>query len=380
MANHKRYKAFAPALALVLLLTLVFSVPARAVEEETVTLPAGQNTFTYDLVVDETEPYAGIEFGLTLSDEAALTFTDFTLSGEVAGAVKSPFVTVRGVHYFGFYRASNAFSGRKTVGTLHFTYTGSLPQTITLVELQVVRLDGDNEPVGTQRPAPVLTIAVSRASGGDPTDPPGPADPPTETLPGDANPPLGGGWVNPYDDVDEGDWFYDEVQYLTENGLMNGVGNSLFAPGEATTRAMPTAILYRYEGEPHAHCDTVYDDVPTGEWYTDPVTWACENGVVEGYGNGKFAPEELVTREQLVLILYRDAQRQGRSVAAQSSLSAFTDANKVSDWALPAVKWAVQAGLLKGRTATTIEPQGQATRAELAVLFYRYFEDLAPAT
>ncbi|MDR2671231.1 MAG: hypothetical protein LBC26_05880, partial [Oscillospiraceae bacterium] len=162
----------AAALALCLLLAAVCGgAPALAAEEVSLSVPAGQTEFTYALTVTEAEPYAGIEFGLALSDETALAFTSFTPGADIAGAAASPFVTAHGLHYFGFYTASNTFSGTQNVGTLHFTYIGSAPQTITLVDVKVVRLDAEGEPIGVQRPAPALILTVSRDE--EPGDDPG---------------------------------------------------------------------------------------------------------------------------------------------------------------------------------------------------------------
>jgi len=171
---------------------------------------------------------------------------------------------------------------------------------------------------------------------------------------------------NPYTDVRLGNWFYDAVKYVTEKGLMNGTGNNEFSPNAPMTRAMFATTLHRLAGRPGFSGGNPFVDVPGGQWYTDAVSWASENKIVLGYGNGIFGPNNSITREQAVTVLFRYSEGQGLDVDNQPDLLEYTDASEVSDWALSAVSWAVGAGVISGRTTTTLAPQGLITRAEVA--------------
>jgi uncharacterized protein YjdB len=194
---------------------------------------------------------------------------------------------------------------------------------------------------------------------------------PGETVT-DPTPPLA--WLNPYSDVTDTDWFFDAVKNLTEIGLMNGTGNGKFSPNVTMTRAMIVTILYRLEGKPEVTGDMPFKDVKSGQWYTDAILWASQDDIVLGYGNGKFGPDDFVTREQAVAILYRYAKAKGEDVSAAADLSVFVDADKISGWALDAIKWAVTAGIIEGRPGNLAAPQDTSTRAEIAMIFTRYIE------
>jgi hypothetical protein len=155
---------------------------------------------------------------------------------------------------------------------------------------------------------------------------------------------------------------------------MIGIAENKFAPNSGMTRAMIVTILWRYEGSPETKGNN-FTDVADGEWYSDAIAWASENGIVNGYGNGIFGVNDNITREQFAVILYRYAEYKGFDISKTADLSGFSDADKISGWALTAVKWAVAEGLIKGRTATSIAPDGTANRAEAATLFMRYIED-----
>ena len=180
----------------------------------------------------------------------------------------------------------------------------------------------------------------------------------------------------PFPDVTEGDWFYDAVRYAYENSLMDGVGDSLFAPNSETTRAQLVTILYRLAGEPEPGGDSGFADVETGTWYTDAVAWAAENGIVNGTTDTTFAPGEDITREQLVTVLYRYAESKGYDVSASADLSGYPDAGQVQDYAQPAMAWAVAEGIVEGVDGT-LNPAGNATRAQIATILMRFCEGVA---
>ena len=175
-----------------------------------------------------------------------------------------------------------------------------------------------------------------------------------------------------FPDVTEGDWFYDAVRYAYENGLMDGVGDNLFAPNSETTRAQLVTILHRLAGEPEPGGDSGFADVETGTWYTDAVAWAAENGIVNGVSDTEFAPGDDITREQLAAILYRYAACQGYDVSQRADLSGFGDASSISDYAQEALSWAHAQGLVLGFEDGSLRPQGTASRAQIAAVLMRF--------
>ena len=184
------------------------------------------------------------------------------------------------------------------------------------------------------------------------------------------------GWENPFTDVPNGSWFTQAVAWAAENGIVNGVGNGMFEPESSMTRAMLVTVLWRYAGQPQAAANP-FTDVPGGEWYTQAVAWAAENGVVNGIGGGKFDPNGRVTREQAAAILFRYAQYKGlEAVTLEENLGAYTDADQISEYAVQAFNWVVGQGLMTGVTDTTLEPASSATRAQVATILMRYCQAL----
>ena len=175
----------------------------------------------------------------------------------------------------------------------------------------------------------------------------------------------------PFTDVKETDWFYDAVGYAYENGMMSGTGNNQFSPNVTTTRGMIVTILYRLEGSP-AVSTAFFDDVAAGEYYTNGVSWAAANGIVSGYGNGQFGPNDPITREQMAAILYRYAQHKEYETTVSGDVSSFTDGASVSSYAVEPMNWAVGTGLLSGVGNNMLNPTGNATRAEAATILTRY--------
>ena len=185
----------------------------------------------------------------------------------------------------------------------------------------------------------------------------------------------------PFTDVAEGAWYYDAVSYAYENGLMTGTSATLFAPSTVTSRAMLATLLWRLEGEPTVTGAASFTDVAAGTWYTDAVAWAASEGGVNGVGDGSaFAPNDTITREQMAVMLYRYAQYKEYDVT-QGGMAAreYADYESISSWAVPAVEWAVNAGLISGTSAATLSPQGSATRAEIATILMRFVEAFVPA-
>ena len=176
----------------------------------------------------------------------------------------------------------------------------------------------------------------------------------------------------PFSDVRIADWFYNDVKYVYEKGMMAGTAADVFAPNATTTRAMIVTILYRLEGSPAVTGTSAFVDVPAGQWYTDAVNWAAANQIVKGTSATTFAPNASITREQMAAILYRYAQYKGYDVTKKADLSGYSDNGQVSAYAKDALAWANAAKLINGVTNTTLAPQGNATRAQVSAILHRF--------
>lgn len=176
----------------------------------------------------------------------------------------------------------------------------------------------------------------------------------------------------PFGDVKSGDWFYNDVKYVYEKGMMAGTAADVFAPNATTTRAMIVTILYRLEGSPAVTGTSAFVDVPAGQWYTDAVNWAAANQIVKGTSATTFAPNDSITREQMAAILYRYAQYKGYDVTKKADLSGYSDNGQVSAYAKDALAWANAAKLINGVTNTTLAPRGNATRAQVSAILHRF--------
>lgn len=177
----------------------------------------------------------------------------------------------------------------------------------------------------------------------------------------------------PFADVTAGIWYYDAVEYVYQNGLMAGTGDSTFSPDLPTSRGMIVTILYRMAGSPAAGLPS-FLDVPANQYYANAVAWAAANGVVSGYGDGRFGPNDSITREQMTLILQGFARLQGWDVSSRADLSAYEDAGTISGYALESMRWAKAEGLINGTSSTTLSPAGTTTRAQAAVIFRSFCE------
>ncbi len=180
-----------------------------------------------------------------------------------------------------------------------------------------------------------------------------------------------------FHDVSRSDWYYDAVSYVYNNDLMTGVSNTQFAPNSNLTRGMLVTILYRLEDEPRVTGSSGFADVASDAWYADAVTWAADHNIVNGISTTKFAPNVDITREQLAAILYRYASYKGYDVTGRDFLTVYTDRDSISAYALDAMQWAVDEGIITGMTTTTIRPQGTATRAQCATMLMRFIENVA---
>jgi len=181
-----------------------------------------------------------------------------------------------------------------------------------------------------------------------------------------------------YTDTDASLWYHEGIDFVLSKGLFVGTSAVRFEPDSPMTRAMAAAILYRLAGSPPPSGGGAFSDVADGAWYAQAVSWGAESAVLEGYGGGSFGPDDPLTREQFASLLHRYALRAGKGGGAAESadLSAFADAGDVSDYALPAVKWACGAGLLEGDGSARVRPRSALTRAEAAVLFMRFCREV----
>lgn len=180
----------------------------------------------------------------------------------------------------------------------------------------------------------------------------------------------------PFTDVHETDWFYNDVLFVYEEGLFAGTSDTTFSPNAAMTRAMLVTVLYRLEGEPAVSGRSGFSDVTFNSYYEDAVTWAADNGIVNGTSITTFSPNANVTREQMAAILYRYAQYKKYNTAASSSLNGFTDQASVSGYATASLEWAVAEKLVNG-SAGKLMPTGNATRAQVAAILHRFVENVA---
>lgn len=177
-------------------------------------------------------------------------------------------------------------------------------------------------------------------------------------------------------DVQPTDWYAEAVTYAVENGLFQGTSATTFEPNANMNRAMLVTVLYRMSGE-QAQADTAFGDVAQNAWYAEAVAWAKTNGIVSGVSADQFAPGQNVTREQMAAILYRYAQYKGLETGADdANLTVFGDVNRVSGYALPAMKWAVGNGLISGTSSDALSPNGSATRAQVATILMRYQQNI----
>ena len=181
-----------------------------------------------------------------------------------------------------------------------------------------------------------------------------------------------------FDDVSESDWYYDAVMYVSANGLMQGT-NTGFAPNDTLTRAMLVTVLYRLDESPKAESKAQFTDIADGLWYTDAIVWATQNEIVQGYGNGEFGVNDPITREQIATILHRYAnhKKYDVSVGENTNILSYDDFATISEYAIAPMQYVAGAGLMNGKTESTLNPQDYATRAEIATILMRFCENEA---
>ena len=181
-----------------------------------------------------------------------------------------------------------------------------------------------------------------------------------------------------FEDVKRNEWYYDGIHYCVEKGLMNGTGadTAIFEPDSPTERAMLVTVLYRLEGQPEVG-ENRFTDVADGKWYTNAIAWAAENGIVLGHGDDTFGPYDNITRGQMATILYRYAKYKGYDVTAKADITTFADGSGIKDWVADAMAWAVAEQLINGIENNQLDHQGDANRAQMATILYRFCENVA---
>ena len=301
-----------------------------------------ENTVTLDLNAEN-----ATNGKLTVSYDAdVLTLT----AVDAAGMTLTSYLSEDGTLTFG-YAAKDAVSGK--LATLHFAYDRSTCPISTTVTVSTLEENEDTDRASENVTLKLRDVVVIPSEPGKPTEP-----------------------DFPFKDVTTDHPFYEDIKYVYEKGLMQGVSEDIFQSGTTTTRGMIATILYRMEGEPVVKNASSFKDVADGMFYTKAVAWAAANGIVNGYADGTFQPDQTISREQMAAILYRYAQYKGCdvSVGEDTNILSYTDAAQVAEYAIPAFQWAVGAGIINGTTATTLSPKGSATRGQVAAILHRYCE------
>ena len=299
--------------------------------------------------------------------------TTYTITGKDSDQTLN---TSTDMFYTVLQKATDASREQQTI-----TITNNGDGILSITKLKIC--DDPNAALGTLTADDLIPALVSLgfkapegeegSSGTDtPTAPPT-TDPGTETPTTPADPATG----LPFTDVGPGDWFLENVRYVYEKGLMNGTGETTFSPQSTTNRAMIVTILHRLEGTPAPGAPAPFTDVPAGQYYAEAVAWAAANSIVNGTSETTYAPLNNITREQMAAILYRYAQYKNYDVSGSADLSAFTDAASISDYAVSALQWAVDAGLINGKGNGILDPKGSATRAEVSAILSRFCENIA---
>lgn len=333
-----------------------------------VTLDKDQTTFTVELRLQEDDPFSAAEFGIDLPSGMTLTGVEY-LDEALRSTGQTPVVTRDNRTYFGFYAGSNAFQGSYQVARLTFTYTGDEDTQFALGHSKIVTLTEDGS-VGDTSSAP-FTVSVIRSddsSGGGSSG--GGSSSGGGTDIGDGEVPLDPGVF-----VDlEGHWAKDSALRSVSLGLFSGTSATTFSPDMTMSRSMMAMVFYRMAGSPAVSGTDSFTDTEKDSWYSTAVTWAAQQGVISGYGDGRFGPDDPVTREQMVTILHSYAENCKYDVTARNDLSAFTDAGQISSFAVESMQWAVAEGLVTGTSASTLSPLDAVSRGQAATILVQFYD------
>ena len=276
---------------------------------------------------------------------------------EPTDAALNSFVTAEDGTVTFAYANKTAVNGK--LATLTFSYDASSAPKTTVATVTTLEEGGSQKEIAQKV---TLTLKDEVVVPVGPTEPSKPSTPTEPEF--------------PFKDITTDHPFYEDIQYVYEKGLMQGVSEDIFQSATTTTRGMIATILYRMEGEPAVKNASSFRDVADGMYYSKAVAWAAANGIVNGYADGTFQPDQTISREQMAAILYRYAQYKGCdvSVGEDTNILSYTDAAQVAEYAIPAFQWAVGAGIINGTTASTLSPKGSATRGQVAAILHRYCE------
>ena len=332
-----------------------------------ISLPKGETTASFDLILTVDKPFAGAEFGLKPSADD-VTLKSLQMLGEIGG--NSPVQADKnGVHYFGFFTGSNAYRpGTYKVARLTYTYTVSAARTVTLASSKIVTVNKDNKTTEGDTSTQPFTVTITRAGtttdggtggaggggiggGGGGTVPPAP----------------GGATQNPFVDVKQGDYYYDAVQWAVGKKITSGTSATTFTPNGICTRAQTVTFLWRSQGSPKAAgAENPFTDVSKDAYYYDAVLWAVEQGITNGTSATTFSPDATVTRGQTAAFLWRVAKQPQVDQTANPFADVTQDAYYYN-----AVLWAVAKEITNGTSSTTFSPDQGCTRAQIVTFLWR---------
>lgn len=332
-----------------------------------ISLPKGETTASFDLILTVDKPFAGAEFGLKPSADD-VTLKSLQMLGEIGG--NSPVQADKnGVHYFGFFTGSNAYQpGRYKVARLTYTYTGSAARTVTLASSKIVTVNEAEKTTEGDTSSQPFTVTITRA--GTTTDG-GTGGAGGGGIGGGGGgtvtPAPGGATQNPFVDVKQGDYYYDAVQWAVGKKITSGTSATTFTPDGICTRAQTVTFLWRSQGSPKAAgAENPFTDVSKDAYYYDAVLWAVEQGITNGTSAITFSPDATVTRGQTAAFLWRVAKQPQVDQTANPFADVTQDAYYYN-----AVLWAVAKEITNGTSSTTFSPDQGCTRAQIVTFLWR---------
>lgn len=332
-----------------------------------ISLPKGETTASFDVILTVDKPFAGAEFGLKPSADD-VTLESLQMLDEIGG--NSPVQADKnGVHYFGFFTGSNAYKpGTYRVARLTYTYTGSAASTVTLASSKIVTVNEDGKTTEGDTSSQPFTVTITRA--GTTTDG-GTGGAGGGGIGGGGGgtvtPAPGGATQNPFVDVKQGDYYYDAVQWAVGKKITSGTSATTFTPDGICTRAQTVTFLWRSQGSPKAAgAENPFTDVSKDAYYYDAVLWAVEQGITNGTSAITFSPDATVTRGQTAAFLWRVAKQPQVDQTANPFADVTQDAYYYN-----AVLWAVAKEITNGTSSTTFSPDQGCTRAQIVTFLWR---------
>lgn len=332
-----------------------------------ISLPKGETTASFDVILTVDKPFAGAEFGLKPSADD-VTLVSLTMLGEIGDS--SPVQADRnGIHYFGFFTGSNAYKrGTYRVARLTYRYTGSAARTVTLASSKIVTVNEAEKTTEGDTSSQPFTVTITRA--GTTTDG-GTGGAGGGGIGGGGGgtvtPAPGGATQNPFVDVKQGDYYYDAVQWAVGKKITSGTSATTFTPDGICTRAQTVTFLWRSQGSPKAAgAENPFTDVSKDAYYYDAVLWAVEQGITNGTSAITFSPDATVTRGQTAAFLWRVAKQPQVDQTANPFADVTQDAYYYN-----AVLWAVAKEITNGTSSTTFSPDQGCTRAQIVTFLWR---------